>query len=71
MPVMDGFQATAAIRSLKEGDKARLPIIAMTAHAMLADRDRCLKSGMNAFLSKPVQGKDLVDAVERLGGHAL
>jgi signal transduction histidine kinase/DNA-binding response OmpR family regulator/HPt (histidine-containing phosphotransfer) domain-containing protein len=53
MPVMDGFQATAAIRALPDGRGAKLPIIALTANAMQGDEQICLDAGMNAFLAKP------------------
>jgi two-component system sensor histidine kinase/response regulator len=53
MPVMDGFQATAAIRALPDGRGARLPIVALTANAMQGDEQACLRAGMNAFLAKP------------------
>jgi signal transduction histidine kinase/DNA-binding response OmpR family regulator len=53
MPVMDGFEATAALRGLPDGRGERLPIIALTANAMQGDEQRCLDAGMNAFLSKP------------------
>ncbi len=53
MPVMDGYQATAAIRALPHGSGAALPIIALTANAMQGDDQVCLDAGMNAFLAKP------------------
>jgi len=53
MPVMDGFEATAAIRALPEGRGQRLPIIALTANAMQGDEQKCLGAGMNGFLAKP------------------
>jgi signal transduction histidine kinase/DNA-binding response OmpR family regulator len=70
MPVMDGFQATAAVRKFDDPRKARVPIIAMTAHALKGDRDRCLEAGMDAYISKPIKSRDLIELVERLGGTA-
>jgi signal transduction histidine kinase len=62
MPVMDGFQATAAIRALPEGKQ--VPIIALTAHALSEDRDRCKTAGMDDFISKPLDIHQLAAAVE-------
>jgi signal transduction histidine kinase/CheY-like chemotaxis protein len=67
MSIMDGFQATAAIRALPDPIKARLPIIAMTASAMKGDQERCLAAGMDAYVSKPMSANDLITIVERLG----
>ena len=65
MPEMDGFEATAYIRA-REGNGARTPICALTAHAMKSDADRCLAAGMDGYLSKPVSGAKLTEVVERL-----
>ncbi len=66
MPVMDGFAATAAIRSrAADPDGARLPIIAMTAHALKEDRERCLEAGMDDYISKPIRGRDLLQLVDK------
>jgi CheY-like chemotaxis protein len=67
MPEMDGYAATGLIRQL-EGPAAAVPIIAMTAHAMPGDRDRCLASGMDDYLSKPVRADDLRDVLLRWAG---
>ena len=64
MPEMDGLQATELIRA-EEGAHAHIPIVAMTAHAMKGDRERCLAAGMDDYLSKPLQTKDLFEAIER------
>ena len=64
MPVMDGFEATAAIRRLEEQTRAHIPIIAMTAHAMVGDRQRCLKAGMDGYIAKPVHAHELFETIE-------
>jgi signal transduction histidine kinase/CheY-like chemotaxis protein/HPt (histidine-containing phosphotransfer) domain-containing protein len=66
MPEMDGFAATAAIRERERTLKKHTPIIALTAHAMKADRERCLASGMDAYVSKPLRFDELLDAIDRL-----
>jgi signal transduction histidine kinase/DNA-binding response OmpR family regulator len=63
MPVLDGLEATRAIRRDSRWDK--LSIIAMTAHAMNGDRERCLQAGMNAYISKPVQPAHLIATIEK------
>lgn len=65
MPIMDGFRATALIREQESG-RRRTPIIALTAHAMKGDRERCLEAGMDGYISKPIRPSDLFDAISAL-----
>ena len=64
MPEMDGLAATAAIRAAETPAGGRVPIVAMTAHAMDGDRQRCLDAGMDGYLTKPVRSADLYAAIE-------
>ncbi|HXM22415.1 MAG TPA: response regulator [Terriglobales bacterium] len=66
MPEMDGLEATAAIREKEKSSGKHLPIIALTAHAMKGDEDRCLAAGVDGYLSKPIQHEQLFAAIERL-----
>jgi two-component system, sensor histidine kinase and response regulator len=68
MPEMDGFEATAAIRKAEAASGGHVPIIAMTAHAMKGDRERCLASGMDAYLSKPIDVDRFLELVESQSG---
>ena len=66
MPNVDGYQATRAIRSKEENTGVHIPIIALTAHAMQGDRERCLQAGMDAFLTKPIQIAELQRTIQEL-----
>jgi PAS domain S-box-containing protein len=66
MPGMDGFEATAAIRAKEKTTGEHLPIIAMTAHALKGDQERCLSAGMDGYVSKPIRTGELFSAIESL-----
>jgi CheY-like chemotaxis protein len=68
MPGMDGFQATAAIREMERGSPSHIRIIALTAHALREDRERCEAAGMDAYVPKPIRSAELFAALE--GGGA-
>jgi len=70
MPVMGGFEATVAIRELERSTGRHMPIIAMTAHAMKGDRERCLDAGMDDYISKPVDSAKLLALVDRVDSAA-
>jgi PAS domain S-box-containing protein len=67
MPVMDGLQATAEIRASERLRSRHTQIVAMTAYAMKGDRERCLNAGMDGYISKPFQRRELLDLVRRAG----
>src|SRR5579864_4943113 len=64
MPEVDGLEATAAIREKEKASGAHLPIIALTAHAMKGDRERCLDAGMDGYLPKPIRAQDLDEILD-------
>jgi len=65
MPDMDGFEATQQIRLWEQGNGQHIPIIAMTAHAMAGDRDRCIDAGMDDYVTKPLEPRVLFNAIDR------
>jgi two-component system sensor histidine kinase/response regulator len=69
MPEMDGFEATRSIRAAESVSGGHLPIIAMTAHAMKGDRERCLAAGMDDYVTKPIQAPELLRAIQNAIGQ--
>jgi CheY-like chemotaxis protein len=73
MPEMDGVEATKAIRQREKQTRKHVSIVAVTAHAMAADREICLAAGMDGYISKPINKEELLSTIERLtlGNSAL
>jgi CheY-like chemotaxis protein len=65
MPLMDGYEATRAIRSDKQGKNTLTPIVALTANAMKGDREKCMEAGMDDYISKPLHPEDVFQTVEK------
>jgi signal transduction histidine kinase/CheY-like chemotaxis protein len=66
MPAMDGLEATAAIRERQASTEQRTPIVALTAHAMSGDRERCIRSGMDDYVQKPIDASEMLSTIERV-----
>ena len=66
MPEMDGLEATAKIRAGEKQSKTHIPIIAMTAHALKGDRERCLDAGMDAYVAKPIRADEVLETIGAL-----
>jgi CheY-like chemotaxis protein len=66
MPGMDGFETTGIIRAAERATGAHIPIVAMTAHAMSGDRERCLAAGMDEYISKPIAMREIDRVLGRL-----
>jgi CheY-like chemotaxis protein len=69
MPVMDGFEATAAIREKEKRTGAHTPVIAMTAHALDGYKAKCLEAGMDGYLPKPIRRELLLQTLEEFQGQ--
>jgi CheY-like chemotaxis protein len=66
MPEMDGFETTAAIRDAERSNGRYTPIVAVTAHAMQGDRQRCLDAGMDGYIAKPIKATELFEVIDRV-----
>lgn len=69
MPVLDGYDSTRQIRNFEKGGKTHIPIIAMTAHAMKGDREKCIAAGMDYYITKPVNPVELYETIEKYTQH--
>jgi two-component system sensor histidine kinase/response regulator len=70
MPTMDGWEATAAIREKEKSSGGHIPNIAMTAHSLKGDEERCIAAGMNGYASKPIRTTESFATIERLLGKS-
>ena len=66
MPLLGGFEATAAVREMEKGTGKHIPIVALTAGAMKGDRERCLAAGMDGYVGKPIRAGELFGQIEAL-----
>ena len=65
MPEMDGYEASAIIRQREKDNGQHLPIIAMTAHTLTGDRDKCMEAGMDDYISKPIRKEDILQVISK------
>ena len=65
MPNLDGYQATMELRRREQDGRRRTPVIAMTAHAMMGDREKCLEAGMDDYIAKPMRAAGLAEVLQR------
>ena len=70
MPVLDGYEATRRLRTDSDPAKARIPVVALTAHAMAGDREKCIDAGMNEYVTKPFNREQLTGLIRRLVSQA-
>jgi CheY-like chemotaxis protein len=70
MPEMGGFEATGVIRARESAYGGHIPIVAMTAHAMKGDRERCVEAGMDDYMSKPIDGRRLIALIDDIAQRA-
>ena len=70
MPEMDGYEATGVIREKEKEKGGHIPIIALTAHAMKGDREKCIAAGMDDYLSKPIRAQELFEAIKKLANSS-
>ena len=66
MPEFDGFQVIEALRRREQTEGGHLPVVALTAHSMKGDRERCLQAGMDDYLSKPIRAAELFSVIDRV-----
>jgi DNA-binding response OmpR family regulator len=71
LPEIDGFEATERIREREKANGGHIPIVAMTAHAMKGDRERCLAAGMDSYISKPIRAQELFSVIQNLANRSL
>ena len=70
MPEMDGLQATRRIREVEKSGGSRLPIVAMTAHAVKGFEEQCAEAGMDAYITKPICSKTMLQTLQQIAGAA-